>query len=728
MAKYGNALKLLENWFINQLGGINFRPGTVFVAKVKTSAKKTRLASFQYSTTQNYILEFGDKYIRFYTQNARLVSGTPVEVTTTYLEADLFTLKFAQDADTMYIVHPTYHPAKLQRTSSTTFSLGDVPFVRGPFMEDNATTTTITPSADTGASITLTASAAIFHTDHVGSLWRVKDGVCKITAFTDTTHVTAAVQAEPDGTAGNLATGPAAVTDWAEGSFSIKRGYPATAAFHEQRLYYACTVTEPQTFWGSVIRTFDSFDEGDGTDDSDAVTFEIATEQANSIRWLSSGNKTMDIGTSGGTFPANGDTQSIITATSINVPRSTTVGAANILPKRLSSYVYYIQRDLNRLRELSYSWETDSQKCDDTNLLAEHILRDGGGAVEMDHQQSPQDRIWIVRSDGQLAVLTRNVEQEVMGWSRIISGSDSRGAGIFESVAIIQQSGGDDQIWVVVKRYINGAYVRYVEYFTNEEFTDPWDPIRLDSCLSIDSPKTISGATKANPVVITATSHGFSNGDKVKIDGVVGMTQLNGKFYYVADAGTHTFELTDADGNDIDGSAFTAYISGGEVRKMITAITGLDHLEGATVSVMVDGGVPSGQQTFVVVSGGITLLQKAAVVHAGLPYTGKVQLLKLGDGSPLGTGQGKNRRIYLSTVRVYRSLGMKIGKTLDSLLKIFFKAPNDPVGEAPPLYTGDVEKTLDTWWSKDDEIIIMQDQPLPLCILAIILRSEIEEH
>ena len=38
--------------------------------------------------------------------------------------------------------------------------------------------------------------------------------------------------------------------------------------------------------------------------------------------------------------------------------------------------------------------------------------------------------------------------------------------------------------------------------------------------------KTITGATAANPVVITSAGHGFSNGDKISISKVVGMVEL----------------------------------------------------------------------------------------------------------------------------------------------------------------------------------------------------------
>jgi len=75
--------------------------------------------------------------------------------------------------------------------------------------------------------------------------------------------------------------------------------------------------------------------------------------------------------------------------------------------------------------------------------------------------------------------------------------------------------------------------------------------------------KTITGATAADPVVVTSTAHGLSNGDEVYITGVAGMTELNGRNFLVANVAANTFELQDLNGNDIDGSAYTAYTSGG---------------------------------------------------------------------------------------------------------------------------------------------------------------------
>jgi hypothetical protein len=648
------------------------------------------------------------------------------EVVTTYLEADIFNIQYAQNNDVLYLVHPDYAPRKLSRTSATEFTLSLVSFVRGPFMDDNITSTTITPSADTGAGITLTASTDTFDALHVGSLWRIKSGVVKISAVNSATEAEGDVQAEPDGSAGDLATGPAATTDWAEGAFSGYRGYPSAIAFHEQRLYYASTESEPQKFWGSYIGAYDSFDDTAATTNY-AITFEVATEQRNAIKWLSSSNKALTIGTQGGTFSASsGDSTTTIAPANIVVSRDTNYGAAGIMPRRISSFLYYIQRDLLKLRELSYSFNIDAITSGDMTLLAEHVLRDGSGVVDMDHQQAPNDRIYCVRSDGEMAVLTRNPEQDVMGWSRFIAGADAVGNGKFESVCVIPKQDSDDQVWVIVKRNINGSTKRFIEFFMPEDFTDDFDPVRCDCSLTLDSPNTITGVTIASDLILYTAGTGapvLAAGDYIKINGVVGTTEINGIFKISATdftVGT-SFKITTTDDVAIDFATYGAWISGGEIRKMVTNISGLDHLVGETVVAQVDGYLPS-TETYVVQAGGtITLSGRAAVVHVGLPYEGTIQLLKFSDGSPKGTGQTQMRRIYEITLRLDKTQGLSIGRDTSNLGDLNYNDETD----ATALFTGDMPKVFTTTWSRGDEIIISQTKPLPASILAIVTESEV---
>ena len=84
------------------------------------------------------------------------------------------------------------------------------------------------------------------------------------------------------------------------------------------------------------------------------------------------------------------------------------------------------------------------------------------------------------------------------------------------------------------------------------------------------SPRTIDGASAANPVVITSLAHGLANGTKIRITGVVGMVELNGLMFTITDVAANTFELQDPvalgeSSSDVDGTGFTAYTSGGSV-------------------------------------------------------------------------------------------------------------------------------------------------------------------
>ena len=105
------------------------------------------------------------------------------------------------------------------------------------------------------------------------------------------------------------------------------------------------------------------------------------------------------------------------------------------------------------------------------------------------------------------------------------------------------------------------------------EFSNLKMRVYKDKGAVLEGDKTITGITQANPAVVTATSHGYSNGDEVLISGVSGMTEVNNKRFLVADKTTNTFELQDKDGVDINSTSFTAYASGGVSNKVFELAT-----------------------------------------------------------------------------------------------------------------------------------------------------------
>ena len=100
------------------------------------------------------------------------------------------------------------------------------------------------------------------------------------------------------------------------------------------------------------------------------------------------------------------------------------------------------------------------------------------------------------------------------------------------------------------------------------EFGNQYIRFYKDKGIITESAVSISGISQANPAVVTATSHGYNNGDHVIISTVTGMVEVNGKTFQVANATTNTFELQDVDGNNIDSSSYNAYVSGGNAYRI----------------------------------------------------------------------------------------------------------------------------------------------------------------
>lgn len=850
LAQYANGCKTLENFLVHPQGGIYRRGGAQYIAAVKTAAKATRLVPFEFSTTQAYILEFGENYIRVFKDGGQILTGSPaapVEITTTYSEAELFELQFAQSADILYITHYNHAPAQLSRTSHTAWSLADSVFDDGPYLDENITTTTLTPSGTTG-NINITASALtgindgsgfvaadvgrLIRIGHIAAAWAasttyavgaivrnsdrvyeciragdsagsggptstgdsivdnevtwkyiseggVQFGYATVSSITSTTIVACAVQ-NPFG-------GTTAETSWRLGGW-YGGNYPRAVAFYEQRLMFAGSLYQPQTIWGS--RSGDYYRHTPGSLDDDALVYTIASNQVNAIYWLSPG-KVLAVGTAGGEFKVSASTnQEALTPTNVRVIRETNYGSSYQMPLRIAHVALFVQRAARKLREFVYQFETDAYVSPDLTLLAEHITETG--ITQMAYQQEPDSIVWCVLTNGTLVGFTYQRDQQVLAWHKHIIGGVSDAAGTqakVESVASIPGSN-RDQVWVVVQRRVDGATKRYVELLSPGllETETQENCFYVDSGLTLDSSQTISGITKADPVVITATDHAISDGDLVDIRDVNGTTELNGERYRALEVTTHTFEIAAVAGKNIsaitkaspgsvtctshgftsgdqiaffdvggmtqlnnngyvatvvdantftigvdssgygtftsggtahlntDGSAFTAYISGGTARTATTAISGLGHLEGEVVNILGNGAV---QASKTVASGAITLDTAASIVHAGLGFTSQMETQRIEAGSQDGTAQGKIKRIHEVVLRLYKSLGIEVGRTDGNIDKVPFRDSSDAMDSAPSLFTGDKRIDFAEGYNREGTVYIRQQQPLPLSVRGI---------
>ncbi len=646
------------------------------------------------------------------------------EVTSPWDKDDLFELSFTQSADILYVVHPNYAPREVTRTDHTAWTISEFSFIDGPYLTENSTATTLALSGTSG-SVTVTASAiaginggAGFRAADVGRLIRFTHSstttFLKVTAFTDTTHVTASVE-------GVNAGGTSGVTTWRLGHY-YTNNHPAAVAFYEQRLVFGGSNDFPQLLVFSASGDFSNHTPG--TSASDAMVYTIGTDQVNVIRWLSPG-EVLAVGTVGGEFVVSSSSENeALTPTNVRVVRQTAFGSAPIAPRRVSNVVLFIQRAKRKIREFVHRFDVDNFVAPDLTLLAEHIT--ATGVVQMDYQQEPDSVLWCCLSDGALLGMTYQRDQEVVAWHKHVLGGVSDSAGsdpVVESLAIIPTTASDgagrDQVYLSVKRFVNNKTYRYIEVLQpGLDILDlQEDAFFVDSGLSLNTPITITGITQANPAVVTASSHGFSNGDFVDIRAVSGMTDVNDERFIVAGQTTNTFQLTNQAGTNIDSTNFSAYISGGTVRKAVTTISNLDHLEGQTVSVLGNGAV---QASKTVSSGSITLETKASIVHVGLPYISKVVTLSLEAGADVGTAQSRTKRIHEVFVRLYRSLGVKVGPEGGTLEIVPFRDSSDLMDRPPALFTGEKRVPYPRGFETKDHIQVQQDQPLPMTILALI--------
>ena len=327
-----------------------------------------------------------------------------------------------------------------------------------------------------------------------------RSGIVEITAVASTTSATATVR-ETLGESGETAV--AATHRWSEGSFSLLRGRPIDVTISsEERLQFAGNLSEPLTTWGSVIADFTDFTLG--TEDDDGIQFTlVGSGQQNRIRWMVA-KEALILGTVGGEHILGASKiEEALTPSNVKAKLQTTYGSEDIAAKIVNQAVLFVQRGGKKVREFLFSFESDAHKADDLTVFAEHIT--GEGIVDMAFQRTPDPRLWCVRSDGELAVLTYERDQNVFSWYRYVT------EGSFESVAVIY--GGarqEDEVWVTVKRQFSGVNsgneVRYIERFKPQNFGE------VDNIMFLDSAKIVASSSDSQNIIIASDTVRFGTG------------------------------------------------------------------------------------------------------------------------------------------------------------------------------------------------------------------------
>jgi len=729
--KYAAGCDTLLNFIPAVQGPAVRRGGTRYVSEVKSSANRTWLATFEFNTTQAYVLEFGHQYIRFYTSHGQLLSGgSPYEISTPYSASDLtdstdgtFTLSMVQSGDVVYIAHPSYPLYKLSRLGNTNWTMAAANLINGPFKTQNTDRNVKVYASATTGSITLTASTGIFTSAMVGSY----------------------VYIEPSDLS--------SIKPWTAGQEFVSNPYGLYRR-SDGKTYICQTNGTPTS--GKVWRTGPNkpiHTYGTVADD-DYHAISGTTCERQGLDWLFS-----DAGY--GYVKITGYTNSTtVTATVMgDWPLPTTVvGSGNATFRwALAAFsgqegyptkvTFFRERlTLAKGQQLYFSvagdFENFASKNDSGEVVADRAIQVTISSDEVNNVQwlVPTQALLIGTAGGEFACMENTtseafapgnvkIEQQTSEGSRAVAPQrvgystlfvQRSGRKVKEAAYNFQQNGYVCNDLTVLAEHVTKTGIVQTAWhkepyvamwaartdgrllgftFNKEQDVLGWHPHQIGGAFSSGSAVVESVAVIPGP-----------NRDRDDLWMIVKRT-ING-------ATKRYVEYLESEYRDGDTQSSCLYVDSGSTYSGVpaTVISGLGYLEGETVQVLVDGAAHPDR----VVSGGsITLQYAASVVNVGLGYKSKVRTTRIDAGAGDGTSQGKSKRITKVVIRFYNTLGAKAGPDETRLDQIEFRSGSDLMDKAPPLFTGDKLMDWPGGYDFDGYVMVVQDQPLPMTVVAI---------
>ena len=503
--------------------------------------------------------------------------------------------------------------------------------------------------------------------------------------------------------------------------FASAGNYPGAVSYYEQRRIFAGTTNEPQSLWMTRSNTESDMSYSIPTLDTDRIEVKVAAREANTIRHIIPLSQLVLL-TQAAEWRVTSVNSDALTPTSISVRPQSYIGSADAQPVVVNNSMIYCANRGGHIRELGYSWQANGFTTGDLSLRAGHLF-DNYSIVDMTYAKAPMPLIWFTSSNGSLIGLTYVPDQQIGAWHQ------HETDGTYESVCAVAESVAD-RPYMVVKRTINGATVRYIERMAPHEFAS------LNDAWFVDCGLSYSGT---NTTAFTVT---LSGGVTWGPDELLTLTSSSAVFQYPAttDVGDAII-LTDPGNSSVQyrlrimqttsttvAKVKTDIVIASTARSVATtvwawardSISGLAHLNGKTVSIFADGCVHPQK----VVTGGVVTLDRAASsILVGLPYNSDLQTLPLSLNIE-GFGQGRYKNVNKAWLRVYRSSGIFVGPDADNLVEAKQRT-TEPYGSPPALKSDEILVVLTPTWAASGQIYVRQSDPLPLTIVGMTLEVSI---
>lgn len=271
-------------------------------------------------------------------------------------------------------------------------------------------------------------------------------GIARVTGFTSSTVVNAAV-ITPFAAA-------TATDDWSESYWSDYRGYPSSVALYEGRLWWFGKDRQ----WGSIPDSFHSFDdtvEGD----SGPISRSIGSGPVDTIFWAIAAQRLL-LGAAG-TISAirSSSLDEPVTPTNFNRKDVSTQGSSNVGVVKIDTSAVFVQQGGIRVYEAALA---DGGYDYAVSELTSHVPEMGEpGIVRIAVQRQPETRLHCIRSDGTVAIMVIDKQEEINCWVDV----ETNG---FVEDAVVLPGAVEDQVYYTIARTANGSTVRYHEKWALE--------------------------------------------------------------------------------------------------------------------------------------------------------------------------------------------------------------------------------------------------------------------
>ncbi len=734
--KYGAGLFVCLNALCLSQGAWTRRPGTAYLHQTRHHDKNSRLIPFQFSVTQTYVLEFGEGYIRFFTEHGILAEASQTFTAVTKASPGVVT-KTAHgysDGDRLYlsdIVGMTQLAGRevvVTNKTANTFELYDSDgnaidttdydtFTSGKMSKILEIETTITEEELPEVRVTQSADTLfIFHPDHkpqklvrTSALsWTLSD-----LEFTDGPYDTM-------NTTSTTLTPSAATGTGVTLTASAVTGINGDAGFKSTDVGRLIRIKQGDV-WGYCEIT--------GFTSTKVVTVSVLSTLTDTT--------------------AKTDWRLGIWSDTTGWPRCGTfyedrlyLAGAALFPQRLDGSKTGLYTNFSPSA-------TDGTVADD-NAVAFTLNADDVNAIK-----------WLVPNEKGLLAGTSRGEWQVKAAAlneaitpTNISGRPSTRHG---SADVAPISSGKATLFLqrASRKVRELAYVFEVDGFRAPDMTLLAEHITRPSITEMayqEQPQTIIWSTRSDGVLLGFTYERDQDVTAWHRHELGGQSDADGDFIPVVES-VAVVPAPDATRDELY-MVVQRYINGGEKRYVeylskiwevddeqedafhvdcgytqvadtaTDTVTGLWHLEGETITPYADGAT---HPAVTVTNGKITLTHKATVITLGYAYNSDGQTMPFDGGSQDGSSQGKVRRIARVGFCLVDTLGLKFGKDADNLTEILVRQWGDLAGAATPLFTGVIRERFEGGYDKLGQIYWRADGPLPATVLAVMPQATVSD-